>query len=74
MIDFGGCRCQAFLLTGDATVTDPVCTLSPHHTIIEQAIKEAENKSQRWVYRNERESKLAIESFDKNKFSTNIQC
>ncbi len=30
-LDFGGCRCQAFLLTGDATNTDPVCALSPHH-------------------------------------------
>ncbi len=30
-IDFGGCRCQAFLLTGDARATDPVCHLSPHH-------------------------------------------
>ena len=30
-IDFGGCRCQAFLLTGDAANTDPVCSLSPHH-------------------------------------------
>ena len=30
-IDFGGCRCQAFLLTGDARATDPVCNLSPHH-------------------------------------------
>ena len=28
-IDFGGCRCQAFALTGDATNTDPVCTLAP---------------------------------------------
>ena len=28
-IDFGGCRCQAFLLTGDARATDPVCHLSP---------------------------------------------
>jgi pyrroloquinoline quinone biosynthesis protein E len=28
--DFGGCRCQAFALTGDATATDPVCHLSPH--------------------------------------------
>lgn len=27
--DFGGCRCQAFLLAGDARATDPVCTLSP---------------------------------------------
>lgn len=30
-IDFGGCRCQAFLLTGDARAADPVCHLSPHH-------------------------------------------
>jgi pyrroloquinoline quinone biosynthesis protein E len=30
-IDFGGCRCQAFALTGDAGNTDPACTLSPMH-------------------------------------------
>jgi pyrroloquinoline quinone biosynthesis protein E len=30
-VDFGGCRCQAFQLTGDAAATDPACTLSPHH-------------------------------------------
>jgi pyrroloquinoline quinone biosynthesis protein E len=30
-IDFGGCRCQAFALTGDAKATDPVCHLSPRH-------------------------------------------
>ncbi|MFG1995042.1 pyrroloquinoline quinone biosynthesis protein PqqE [Actinoplanes sp. NPDC048988] len=30
-LDFGGCRCQAYQLTGDAAATDPVCTLSPHH-------------------------------------------
>lgn len=30
-IDFGGCRCQAFALTGDATNTDPACSLSPLH-------------------------------------------
>ena len=29
--DFGGCRCQAFLLTGEAANADPACTLSPHH-------------------------------------------
>ena len=29
-LDFGGCRCQAALLTGDATATDPACSLSPH--------------------------------------------
>ncbi len=30
-VDFGGCRCQAFALTGDMTATDPACSLSPHH-------------------------------------------
>jgi pyrroloquinoline quinone biosynthesis protein E len=35
-IDFGGCRCQAFQLLGDASLTDPVCTLSPHHDVVPQ--------------------------------------
>ena len=34
-IDFGGCRCQAFLLTGNAAAADPVCHLSPDHGLIE---------------------------------------
>ncbi|MGA8301966.1 MAG: pyrroloquinoline quinone biosynthesis protein PqqE [Terriglobales bacterium] len=38
--DFGGCRCQALLLTGDATATDPVCELSPMHQRIEDAVRE----------------------------------
>jgi PqqA peptide cyclase len=33
--DFGGCRCQAFLIAGDARAADPVCHLSPHHALIE---------------------------------------
>ena len=50
--DFGGCRCQAFLLTGDATATDSVCSLSPHHEIIEQSIKKAEDKFlENWTYK-----------------------
>jgi PqqA peptide cyclase len=32
--DFGGCRCQAFALTGDASATDPVCHLSPLHAVV----------------------------------------
>jgi pyrroloquinoline quinone biosynthesis protein E len=32
--DFGGCRCQAFLLTSDARAADPVCHLSPHHALV----------------------------------------
>jgi len=56
-IDFGGCRCQAFLLTGDASATDPVCSLSPRHDLIEQAFAEAgRNEQQEFVYRNARES------------------
>mgnify|MGYP001445591650 FL=1 len=31
MIDLGGCRCQALMLTGDAANADPVCSLSPFH-------------------------------------------
>jgi len=34
-LDFGGCRCQAFLLTGEASATDPVCTLAPSHHLVE---------------------------------------
>jgi pyrroloquinoline quinone biosynthesis protein E len=30
-LDFGGCRCQAFALTGDASATDPICHLAPDH-------------------------------------------
>jgi pyrroloquinoline quinone biosynthesis protein E len=33
-IDFGGCRCQAYQLTGDPAATDPVCTLSPQHGVV----------------------------------------
>jgi pyrroloquinoline quinone biosynthesis protein E len=33
-LDWGGCRCQAFLLTGDAAATDPACSLSPHHSVV----------------------------------------
>jgi pyrroloquinoline quinone biosynthesis protein E len=36
-IDFGGCRCQAFALTGDAAATDPACTLSPMRAEIDAA-------------------------------------
>ncbi|MDI9847430.1 pyrroloquinoline quinone biosynthesis protein PqqE [Rhodoblastus sp. 17X3] len=36
--DFGGCRCQAFLLTGDAANTDPVCAKSPNRSIIDKLV------------------------------------
>jgi PqqA peptide cyclase len=41
--DFGGCRCQAFLLTGDADNADPVCDLSPHHHLVTEAVARAES-------------------------------
>ncbi|HXZ22137.1 MAG TPA: pyrroloquinoline quinone biosynthesis protein PqqE [Pseudolabrys sp.] len=34
--DFGGCRCQAFLIAGDARAADPICHLSPHHALVVQ--------------------------------------
>jgi pyrroloquinoline quinone biosynthesis protein E len=40
-LDFGGCRCQAYQLTGDATRTDPVCHLSPDHGIVADAVRAA---------------------------------
>jgi pyrroloquinoline quinone biosynthesis protein E len=40
-LDFGGCRCQAFLITGDANATDPACSLAPAHSWIEQQVAHA---------------------------------
>jgi pyrroloquinoline quinone biosynthesis protein E len=55
--DFGGCRCQALLLTGDATATDPVCSLAPLRSKVD-AILAAANRpatetfvKPNWVYR-----------------------
>ncbi|OEE60528.1 pyrroloquinoline quinone biosynthesis protein PqqE [Enterovibrio norvegicus FF-162] len=39
--DFGGCRCQAMLLTGDPAKADPVCSKSPDHHVIEEAVAKA---------------------------------
>jgi pyrroloquinoline quinone biosynthesis protein E len=48
-IDYGGCRCQAFHLTGDAAATDPACSLAPRHRLIEQARLRAESQAERPV-------------------------
>ena len=40
--DFGGCRCQAYLLTGDAANADPVCDLSPYHHLVTDAVGRAD--------------------------------
>lgn len=41
--DFGGCRCQALALTGDARAADPVCHLSPHHARLAELVLERED-------------------------------
>jgi len=53
-IDFGGCRCQAFALTGDAAATDPACALSPAHGLVQDAKRSAAAVADgaiRFVYR-----------------------
>lgn len=51
--DYGGCRCQAFALAGDAGATDPACHLSPlHETIFKTAEHEAAHGGNRYLYRN----------------------
>lgn len=58
--DFGGCRCQALMLTGDANNTDPVCDKSPKHAVLLEEVAAIEAKQvteQPLVFRNMRESK-----------------
>jgi PqqA peptide cyclase len=43
--DFGGCRCQAFLLTGNINATDPACSLAPDHHVVESAVRAASSQS-----------------------------
>ena len=42
--DFGGCRCQAFLLTEDENATDPACSLAPAHPLVEAAARKANSE------------------------------
>jgi PqqA peptide cyclase len=52
--DFGGCRCQAYLITGDAKATDPVCSKSPQHEQVVQIVRQAQAPAQEFplVFRN----------------------
>jgi pyrroloquinoline quinone biosynthesis protein E len=53
-IDFGGCRCQAALLTGNAANTDPVCTLSPNRARVDAVLHDLNSSSHQardWTYR-----------------------
>ncbi|MEU3352820.1 pyrroloquinoline quinone biosynthesis protein PqqE [Streptomyces sp. NPDC037389] len=49
--DHGGCRCQAFQLTGDPAATDPACRLSPHHTLVRTLVQDAETVPDTLPYR-----------------------
>ncbi len=50
-VDWGGCRCQAFALTGDAGRTDPACALSPDHAVMAAAVVESAAPAPDFVYR-----------------------
>ena len=61
--DFGGCRCQAFLITGDENATDPVCSLSPDRPRVDELISRVGQAGQAgsaiikpWIYRREKGS------------------
>lgn len=49
--DWGGCRCQAFALTGDAAATDPACRLSPNHHLLDVAVQRALQPVGDFIYR-----------------------
>ena len=50
-IDWGGCRCQAYMLTGDATRTDPTCALSPDRGVLDEPLSWAVQDAPDFVYR-----------------------
>jgi pyrroloquinoline quinone biosynthesis protein E len=51
-IDWGGCRCQAFAITGDAARTDPACGLSEDHAmLVDVAVTESAADREEFVYR-----------------------
>ncbi len=49
-VDHGGCRCQAFALTGEVTATDPACVKSPHHGLVREA-RDVTARSSEVLYR-----------------------
>ena len=62
-IDFGGCRCQAMAITGDARNTDPACALSPYHgEMVRLAREEAAKPPTPFVYRNPRNAAEALKA------------
>jgi pyrroloquinoline quinone biosynthesis protein E len=59
--DWGGCRCQAFAITGDAAKTDPACALSKDHgRLVATALEDAQTGGDDFVYRNFRSAKALL--------------
>ncbi len=50
-IDWGGCRCQAFALTGNADATDPTCEFSPYRNVLDEPLSKAGEKTPDFIYR-----------------------
>ncbi len=61
--DYGGCRCQAYLLTGDMGATDPVCDKSPQHGVVLAAIARGDEVPERpLLFRSPENSRVTIEA------------
>lgn len=58
--DFGGCRCQAYMLTGDMFQADPVCAKSPHHHTIENAIAQSCNNKKKALILRDRKNSINV--------------
>ena len=50
-IDWGGCRCQAFALTGNQNAADPTCELSPYRHVLDEPLSKAGDKTPEFIYR-----------------------
>lgn len=62
--DLGGCRCQSYLLSGDAEMADPVCTKSPNRHLIDEALVNSQNplvREQPIIFRTDKNSKKYVE-------------
>ncbi len=79
--DLGGCRCQAYLLAGDPQAADPVCAKSPHHGVVEEAVRVAQrpvsdrSEVHPLVFRDPKESRRrasqsTLSDFDSGSIST----
>jgi PqqA peptide cyclase len=61
--DLGGCRCQSYLLSGDAEMADPVCTKSPNRHLIDEALLSSQNplvREQPIIFRTDKNSKKYV--------------